>query len=77
MAILHGNSIPEIQTRIDEAFDYFHGKNVWIHDDIYTFERIFLRCKQLKMTKGLDIVFVDFLRVLRGFAVHGLSLPDD
>lgn len=66
MKILRGDSIPEIQERIDGAFDYFHTKNVSIHDDLYTFEKIFLRCKQLKMTGGLDVVFVDFLQNMQG-----------
>ena len=66
MAILRGDSIPEIQRRIDDAFEYFHNKGVWLHDDVYSFEKIFLRCKQLKMTGGLDLVFVDFLQNLRG-----------
>ena len=66
MKILRGDSIPEVQKRIDEALEYFHIKNIWIHDDVYSFEKIFLRCKQLKITQGLDIVFVDFLQNLRG-----------
>jgi len=66
MAILRGDSIPEIQRRIDDAFEYLHNKNIWLHDDFYSFEKIFLRCKQLKMTGGLDLVFVDFLQNLRG-----------
>lgn len=66
MAILKGQSIPEIQERIDDALDYFHIKNIWIHDDLYSFEKVFLRSKQLKITQGLDVVFVDFLQNMQG-----------
>jgi len=66
MAILGGNSIPEIQHRIDEAFNYFHTKNIWLFDDIYAFEKVFLQCKQLKITQNLDLVFVDFLQNMEG-----------
>ena len=65
-AILKGESIPEVQTRIDNAFDYFHSKDLWIYDDVYTFEAMFLKCKQLKITGGLDVVFIDYLQNMQG-----------
>jgi len=66
MAILQGGSIPEVQKRIDDAFEYFQDKGIWLYDDLYTFEKIFLRVKQLRMTEGLDIVFIDFLQNMHG-----------
>jgi replicative DNA helicase len=63
LGILRGqHHIEEVRKKIDEAFLYFSSKDVWIHDDINTFERIYLRCKQLKMQHGLNIVFVDFIQ---------------
>lgn len=65
-AILKGNYGDIAKKKINSALEYFHDKNLWIYDDVYTFEAIFLKCKQLKMTVGLDVVYIDFLQNMQG-----------
>mgnify|MGYP000392011486 CR=1 FL=1 len=66
LSIFRGKFSPEIQNKVDEALDYFYTKNIWIYDDVYTFQGINDRCKAIKLVSGLDVVFVDFLQNMQG-----------
>jgi len=63
MRIYRGKLEAESAPVVDAAFQYFHDKNVWLYDSIYTFNGIYEVCKAIGY---LDVVFVDFLQNMQG-----------
>lgn len=63
MQIYRGSFDTERASVVDAAFKYFHDKNVWLYDSIYTFNGIYKVCKAIGY---LDVVFVDFLQNMQG-----------
>jgi len=62
LTLLRGRFEPNTEEVLGGAFKYFHKKKIWLYDDVYTFKGIEQRCKAIKSTSPLDVVFVDFLQ---------------
>lgn len=58
------NEIDEMRKAQGELKKY--KDSLFIYDNVYTISDIRLKAKKLKLTKGLDIVAVDFIQNLRG-----------
>jgi replicative DNA helicase len=66
--MMRGNLLPNEEEEMRKAQKellVFKDK-LTIYDNVYTLPEIRLKAKKLKLTKGLDIVAVDFIQNLRG-----------
>jgi len=66
LSLFQGNHIPEIQQRVDRAFEIISKKNLIIFDDIYDFGKMAEKARDIKNKVGLDILFIDFIQNLMG-----------
>jgi len=51
-----------VQSSIDTAISAVSCHNLTVVDDLYTWDEIYLRAKKEKLTKGLNVMFVDFIQ---------------
>lgn len=43
-----------------------YSKSLFLFDDCYTYEQVYLQCKKLKYLYGLNMIIVDFVQNMRG-----------
>jgi len=66
LALLQGDHIPEVQNRVNQAFEFLYKKNLIIFDDLYKFKEIAERARNIKAQSGLDLLFVDYIQNVMG-----------
>lgn len=66
LSLWEGNHIQAFQARVDEAFDLIAHKNLIVFDDLYEFEKMADKARQIKAEVGLDLLFIDFIQNLIG-----------
>lgn len=68
LTIMQGRLLEPEELALKSAYEELqsYGDRLIIYDDVYTISEIRLKAKKLKITKGLDVIGIDFIQNLRG-----------